>query len=70
MINYLFLREPQTVKNLPTVQETQEPWVQSLGQEAVLEKGKATKFSILTWRIPWTGRSDRLIVHGVAKSRI
>ena len=55
------------VKNLPSVQETQEPWVQSLDQEAFLEKGKATNFSILAWRIPWTGESDRLIIRGVAK---
>ena len=32
------------VKNVPAVQET---WVQSLGQENPLEKGKATLFSIL-----------------------
>ena len=41
----------QTVKNLPVVQET---LVQSLGQEDPLEKGMATDFSILAWRIPWT----------------
>ena len=34
----------QLVKNLPTVQET---WVQSLGWEDPLEKGKATHSSIL-----------------------
>ena len=39
------------VKNLPAMQETQ---VQSLGQEAPLEKGIATHSSILVWRIPWT----------------
>ena len=39
----------QTVKNLPAVQETQ---VQSLGQEDSLEKGVATHFGILAWRIP------------------
>ena len=39
------------VKNLPATQETQ---VQSLGQEETLEKGMATPFSILAWRIPWT----------------
>ena len=39
------------VKNLSTVQEI---WVQSLGQEDPLEKGKATHFSILAWRIPRT----------------
>ena len=32
----------QMVKNLPAVQETQETWVQSLGQEDPLEKGMAT----------------------------
>ena len=41
-----------------------ETWVQSLGWEDPVEKGKATHSSILTWKIPWT------IVHGVAKSRI
>ena len=29
-------------------------WVQSLGQEDLLEEGVATHFSILAWRIPWT----------------
>ena len=39
------------VKNPPAMWET---WVQSLGWEDPLEKGKATHFSILVWRIPWT----------------
>ena len=39
------------VKNLRAVQGTQ---VRSLGQEDPLEKGMATHFSILAWRIPWT----------------
>ena len=39
----------QLVKNLPTMWET---WVQSLGWEDPLEKGKATRSSILAWRIP------------------
>ena len=42
------------VKNLPAIQETQETWVQHLGWEDPLEKGKATHSSILAWRIPWT----------------
>ena len=42
------------VKNLPAVQETQEMWVQSLGQEDPLEEGMATHSSILAWRIPQT----------------
>ena len=41
----------QLVKNPPAMQET---WVQSLGWEDPLEKGKATQSSILAWRIPWT----------------
>ena len=41
----------QMVKNLPAMQET---WVQSLGWEDPLEKGKATHSSILAWRIPQT----------------
>ena len=41
----------QTIKNLPAMQET---WVQSLGGEDPLEKGTATRSSILAWRIPWT----------------
>ena len=32
----------------------QETWVQSLGWEDPLEKGKATQSSVLAWKIPWT----------------
>ena len=39
------------VEDLPAMQETQ---VQSLGWEDLLEKGMATHFSILAWKIPWT----------------
>ena len=38
------------VKNLPAMQETQ---VRSLDWEDPLEKGIATRSSILTWKIPW-----------------
>ena len=41
----------ELVKNPPATWET---WVQSLGWEDPLEKGKATHSSILAWRIPWT----------------
>ena len=40
----------QTVKRLPTMQET---WVQSLGWEDLLEKEMATHSSILAWKILW-----------------
>ena len=47
----------QLVNNLPEMKET---WVQSLGQEDPLEKGMATHFSILAWRIPWKEEAGRL----------
>ena len=54
----------QMVKNLHAVQKTQ---VQSLGREDPLEKGMATHFSILAWRIPWTEDFGRLQSIGVVK---
>ena len=47
------------VKNLPAMQET---WVRSPGQEdtPAQEKGMATHFSILAWRIPWTEEPEGL----------
>ena len=39
------------VNDLPAMQES---WVRYLGQEDPLEKGMATHFSILAWRIPRT----------------
>ena len=39
-------------KNPPVMQETQETWVQALGQEDPLEEGMATHSSILVWRVP------------------
>ena len=45
----------ETVKNPSAMQET---WVQSLGWEDPLEKGKATHSSILAWRIPWTRKKS------------
>ena len=41
----------QLVKNPPAMWET---WFRSLGWEDPLERGKATHFSILACRIPWT----------------
>ena len=40
----------QLVKNLPAMWKT---WVQSLSWGDPLEKGKATHYSILAWRIPF-----------------
>ena len=41
----------QTVKNLAEMRQT---WVPSLGQDDPLEKGMATYYSIVAWKIPWT----------------
>ena len=47
----------QMVKNLSAVQQT---WVQFLGWEEPLEKGRATHSSIPAWKIPWTEEPGRL----------
>ena len=44
----------QLVKNLPAMPET---WVQSVGWEEPLEKGKAINSSILAWKTPQTVQS-------------
>ena len=49
------------IRNLPAKQETQESWVQSLGQEDPLEKKMETHSSILAWKIPWMEEPDRLL---------
>ena len=41
----------QLIKNLSAMLEIQ---VRSLGWKDPLEKGYATHFSILAWRVPWT----------------
>ena len=51
MLSRLVCVVAQLVKNPPAIWET---WLQSLGWEDPLEKGKATHSSILAWRIPWT----------------
>ena len=56
------------VMNPPAMQEMQETWVQSLGQEDPLEKEIATHSSILAWRIPWTEEPGRLQSIGLQKS--
>ena len=48
------------VKNLPTIQEPQEMWAQSLDKKDPLEEGTETHSSIPAWRIPWTEESGRL----------
>ena len=47
----------QMVKCLPTMWET---WVQSLGQEDLLEKAMVTHSSILAWKTPWMEKPGKL----------
>ena len=58
----------QVVKNPPAMPETQESWVQSLGQEVSLEKEMATHSSILAWEILWTEEPGGLQSTGSQKS--
>ena len=54
----------QAVKNLPAMQEAQETWVSSLGQEDPLEEGMATHSSIHAGKIPWTEEPGGLVSMG------
>ena len=51
----------QTVKHLPTIQETR---VQSLGCEDPLKTEMATHSSTLAWKIPWTEERGGLSPQG------
>ena len=55
----------QMAQYLPALWET---WVQSLGQEDPLEKGKATRSSILAWSISLTEESGGLQSMGSQKA--
>ena len=48
----------QTGNNLPAVQETRVPGLESLVWEDPLEKGVATHCNILAWRIPHGQKSQ------------
>ena len=45
------------------------PWVQSLGWEYLLEKEMATHSSTLAWKIPWTEEPGRLQSMGSQRVR-
>ena len=49
------------------MQEMQEMWVRSLGQEDTLEEGMATHSSILAWRISGKGESGGLQFMGLQR---
>ena len=53
-------------QELPAMWET---WVQSLGWDNPLEKGKATHSSILTWRLPKSDTTKWLSLHKSRKGK-
>ena len=64
VVFYLGFPGSPVVKNQPAMQEI---WVQSLGQEDVLEKEMATHSSIFVWEIPWTEEPGRLKSMGLQR---
>ena len=56
----------QTIKNVPAMRET---WVWSPDWEDPLEKGMATHFTMLVWRIPVDRGAWQATVHGVSKNQ-
>ena len=63
---YIISLVAQTVKHLPTMQET---WVRSLGREDPLEKEIATHSRTLAWKIPWIEEPGRLQSMGLRRVR-
>ena len=57
----------QMVNNLPVMQKN---WVQSLGQEDLLEKEIATHSSIVAWEIPWSEEPGGLQSMGSKESNM
>ena len=55
--------------NPPAMQEMQETWVRSPGQEDTLEEEMATCSSILAWKIPRTEEPGGLQSMGLQRVR-
>ena len=60
----------QWVKNPPAMQETQETWVPSLGQEDPLEEEMAVQSSMIAWEIPRTEGPGSLRSMGLQRNRL
>ena len=58
----------QWVKNFPSMQETQEARVLSLGWEDILEEGMVTYYNIPAWRVPWAEEPAGL--HSMGSHRV
>ena len=55
-----WIGDSQVISAHLPVRDIQEIWVQSLGQEDLLQEGMEIHSSILAWRIPWTEETDGL----------
>ena len=55
------------LKNLPAMQEPQETWVRSRGQDDTLEEEMETYSSILAWKILWSRGAWQVTVHRVTE---
>ena len=51
------------------MQEPQEMWVQSLGQEDPLKEERATHSTVIAWKIPWTEETGGLQSMGCQRVR-
>ena len=63
------LKDGAVVRIRLPMQETQETWVQSLGQEDPLEKEIVAHSSILAWKIPWMEEPGGLESIGLQRVR-
>ena len=63
-ITFRAFPDDSVVKNQPAMQEIQEMWVWSLGQEDLLDQEMATHSTILAWKIPWTEEPGGLLSTG------
>ena len=57
------------VKKTPSLQETKEMWVRSLGQEDPLEESKNTRVGCSAWRIPMVRGAWQATIHRVTKNQ-
>jgi len=57
---YIFQGSGFSDEESPVMQEPQQTWLRSLGQEHPLEKEMVTHSSILAWKIPQTEESGGL----------
>ena len=57
----------RSIKNLPAMQEPQETWVRSLGQEDPLQKEMTNPLQYSCLRIPMDRGAWWATIHGVAK---